>query len=165
MTGKTTDGRTRVGIGKKLADRLEILLSLLTIPCGLGFFHSLESGDPSARFRILLPAAFLFLSLITLLRAATNRDRPSAPFRRQMDLLFAGAFFLCAVLGLAVQNSLIPWLVADSVILVWLIAGRAVAIAREPRSWKGILNAALLLLFGALLLFLWSKETKADEAL
>ena len=80
---------------------IEMILSLLTIPAGLTFVSSELSGTADeTELRILLTITFLLLSFSRLLRARRYRLTGKPKSVCVMQRVYAGVFFVCALLPL-----------------------------------------------------------------
>ena len=127
---------------------LEMMFSMLLIPCGLGFvqsFANLETESEESNL-FLLPTALLCLAMANLLRAAGNRYKKAHPARRWVDLVFGIAFLACAILLMGdVQSPALMW-AAILVYLASIVAGRVLSILQDHGVMKTVLNAAVILL-------------------
>ena len=139
---------------------LEMLFSLLLIPCGLGFVERLEKIESIESLAsgaleenlILLPLAFLCLGLTNLLRAAGNRYKKSPPAKRWVDLAFGGIFLFCSVLMISSNLSAPVMWITILAYLASIVAGRVLSIIQDRRVAKIILNAIVILGIGLLVI-------------
>ena len=136
---------------------LEMMFSLLLIPSGLGFVQGLEtmeSFDASVMEEnlVFLPIAFLCLALANLLRAAGNRYKKAHPARRWVDLAFGFIFLVCAVLQINSEMSATVMWITILAYVAYIVAGRVLSILQDRRVMMIVLNAAIILGIGFLVI-------------
>lgn len=146
----------------KFATILEMLFSLVLIPCGLSLVQIVEEPTPDADKATTLMQVFLLLGLATLMRAVAKRYRKQARERRLVDYVFAGVFL--AVAGIIATNplSIIVWGIANVVFLVSLIPGRVLAIMRNRRWYSVLLNGLIILGIVYFAVTIWMVEEETE---
>ena len=128
---------------------LEMIFSLLLIPCGLAFAQdmSTEGMEPDINKAGLLMMTFVLLSLATLMRALAKRYRNQIPQRRLVDFIFSGAFLAYAAVICFRYDSLKVWAAGGTLFLISMIPGRVLSILRNRKWYKVLLNVILILVF------------------
>ena len=126
---------------------LEMLFSLLLIPCGLAFAQdmSTEGMEPDISKAALLMMTFVLLSLATLMRALAKRYRHQIPQRRLVDFIFSGAFLAYAAVICFRYDSLKVWAAGGTLFLISMIPGRVLSILRNRKWYMVLLNVILIL--------------------
>ena len=142
------------------AGTLEMLFSLMLIPTGLAAVEGFDEEAIMEQMSVPLMLALLMLALATFLRAMAGRYKYQVAQRRLWDFIFSAAFLVSTLAILFKPESVMICVGAGVVFLLSLIPSRVLAIIRERKWYKVLLNAivALVALFYAICIWEADRE-------
>ena len=157
---KSTDSRRSILRSSGATTVAEMLLSLMTLPLGLGYITGEIGVEASAaEQRILLSMAFFVLSLIRLLRARRFRMAGKQKHTVMMQWVYCVSFLICGILpvfigytmrvGVQDEKTLTGGYLGDvrqlMALIFWItiLIGRIFSIIHDRRWRKTILNVIL----------------------